>query len=105
MAGSVRDPIRMASLNYAFHKALLNAAKNRYLTMSFEAIHKTLAILGSTTLAITERAEESLVEHQGLIECLKLRDKEGARKVMGKHLSNAKRVRLRQINQRLINES
>ena len=105
MAGSVRDPVRMASLNYAFHKALLNAAKNRYLTMSFEAIHKTLAVLGSTTLANTERAEESLIEHQDLIQCLKLRDKEGARKVMGTHLSNAKRIRLRQINQRLINES
>ena len=105
MAGSVGDPSRMASLNYAFHKALLNAAKNRYLTMSFEAIHKTLAILGATTLANTERAEESLIEHQDLIECLKLRDKEGARTIMGRHLSNAKRIRLRQINQRLINES
>jgi DNA-binding GntR family transcriptional regulator len=105
MVGSVRDPNRMASLNYAFHKALLNAAKNRYLTMSFEAIHKTLAILGATTLANTERAEESLIEHQNLIERLKLRDKEGARTIMGRHLSNAKRIRLRQINQRLINES
>ena len=42
MAGSVRD---RAVWQTAFHKALLNAAKNRYLTMSFEAIHKTLAIL------------------------------------------------------------
>jgi DNA-binding FadR family transcriptional regulator len=71
MAGSVRDPSRMASLNYAFHKALLNAVKNRYLTMSFEVIQKTLAILGPTTLANTERAEESLIEHQELIQCLK----------------------------------
>lgn len=105
MAGSVRDPSRMASLNYAFHKALLNAAKNRYLTISFEAIHKTLAILGATTLANTERAEESLIEHQDVIDCLKQRDKEGARGIMGRHLSNAKRIRLRQINQRLVNES
>ena len=105
MAGSVGEPSRMASLNYAFHKALLNATKNRYLTMSFEAIHKTLAILGATTLANTERAEESLIEHQDLIESLKLRDREGARLIMGRHLSNAKRIRLRQINQRLINES
>lgn len=105
MAGSVRDPSRMASLNYAFHKALLNAVKNRYLTMSFEVIQKTLAILGPTTLANTERAEESLTEHQELIQCLKQRDSEGARKVMGRHLSNAKRIRLRQINQRLVDES
>jgi len=105
MAGSVRDPSRMASLNYAFHKALLNAAKNRYLTMSFEVGQKTLAILGPTTLANTERAEESLTEHQELIQCLKQRDSEGARKVMGRHLSNAKRIRLRQINQRLVDES
>lgn len=105
MAGSVRDPSRMASLNYAFHKALLNAVKNRYLTMSFEVIQKTLAILGPTTLANTERAEESLTEHQALIRCLKQRDSAGARKVMGRHLSNAKRIRLRQINQRLVDES
>jgi len=105
MAGSVRDPSRMASLNYAFHKALLNAVKNRYLTMSFEVIQKTLAILGPTTLANTERAEESLIEHQELIQCLKNHDSEGARKVMGRHLSNAKRIRLRQINQRLVDES
>jgi len=105
MAGSVRDPSRMASLNYAFHKALLNAVKNRYLTMSFEVIQKTLAILGPTTLANTERAEESLTEHQELIQCLKQGDSAGARKVMGRHLSNAKRIRLRQINQRLVDES
>ena len=105
MASSVRDPSRMASLNYAFHKALLNAVKNRYLTMSFEVIQKTLAILGPTTLANTERAEESLIEHQELIQCLKHHDSEGARKVMGRHLSNAKRIRLRQINQRLVDES
>lgn len=105
MAGSVRDPSRMASLNYAFHKALLNAVKNRYLTMSFEVIQKTLAILGPTTLANTERAEESLTEHQKLIQCLKQHDSAGARKVMGRHLSNAKRIRLRQINQRLVDES
>ncbi len=105
MAGSVRDPSRMASLNYAFHKALLNAVKNRYLIMSFEVIQKTLAILGPTTLANTERAEESLIEHQELIQCLKHHDSEGARKVMGRHLSNAKRIRLRQINQRLVDES
>jgi DNA-binding GntR family transcriptional regulator len=105
MVGSIKDPSRMASLNYAFHKALLNAVKNRYLTMSFEAIHKTIAILGPTTLMNTERAEESLIEHQDLIQCLKRRDREGARKIMGRHLSNAKRIRLRQINQRLINES
>ena len=105
MAGSVRDPSRMASLNYAFHKALLNAVKNRYLTMSFEVIQKTLAILGPTTLANTERAEESLTEHQALIQCLKQGDSAGARKVMGRHLSNAKRIRLRQINQRLVDES
>jgi DNA-binding GntR family transcriptional regulator len=104
MAGSVRDPSRMASLNYAFHKALLNAVKNRYLTMSFEVIQKTLAILGPTTLANTERAEESLTEHQALIQCLKQGDSAGARKVMGRHLSNAKRIRLRQINQRLVDE-
>ena len=105
MAGSVRDPSRMASLNYAFHKALLNAVKNRYLTMSFEVIQKTLAILGPTTLANTERAEESLTEHQELIQSLKQHDSAGARNVMGRHLSNAKRIRLRQINQRLVDES
>jgi len=105
MAGSVRDPSRMASLNCAFHKALLNAVKNRYLTMSFEVIQKTLAILGPTTLANTERAEESLTEHRALIQCLKQGDSAGARKVMGRHLSNAKRIRLRQINQRLVDES
>ena len=105
MAGSVRDPSRIATLNYAFHKALLNAVKNRYLTMSFEVIQKTLAILGPTTLANTDRAEESLIEHQELIQCLKHHDSEGARKVMGRHLSNAKRIRLRQINQRLVDES
>ena len=105
MAASVNDPNLMANLNYAFHKALLNAGKNRYLTMSFEAIQRTLVILGPTTLTNTERAEESLREHRELIDCLKLRDGEGARRVMGKHLSNAKRIRLRQINQRLVDES
>ena len=59
MSGAVNDPARLAILNCAFHKALLNAAKNRYLTMSFESIQNTLHPR-PTTLTNSERAEESL---------------------------------------------
>ena len=105
MSKAVSDPARLAILNYAFHKALLNAAKNRYLTMSFESIQNTLRILGPTTLTNSERAEESLNEHDQLIDLLRTRDASGARNLMRQHLSNAKRVRLRQINQRLIDDA
>ena len=42
MAGSVRDPSRMAGLNYAFHKALLNAVKNTSLLDNYTRIKTPL---------------------------------------------------------------
>ena len=56
-AGDVRSAYE---LNRQFHMTLLDAAKNRFLIKSVNALQKTLLILGTSTLAEADRANQAV---------------------------------------------
>ena len=91
------DPIRLYELNRQFHLALLDAAKNRFLTQAINGLQKTLLILGPTTLADSQRAEEAVAEHDAVLAALRSRDGDAAASAMQNHIQAAHRVRLRQL--------
>lgn len=101
MAGAVGDAARMFELNRQFHLALLDAAKNRFLVKSVNALQKTMLILGPSTLSETERAEETIDEHGALLDALKAHDAEAADAAMRFHIERSHRVRLRQLRARV----
>ena len=78
------------TLNRQFHAALLDAAKNRFLTRSIHTLQKTLMILGPTTLA-----EKAVEEHFGILDAIKARDAALAEAAMRAHIEAAQRVRVR----------
>jgi DNA-binding GntR family transcriptional regulator len=84
-------------LNRQFHAVLLNAARNRYLIQSVEALQKTLLILGPSTMEEGSRAQEALAEHGQVIDALKRRDGAAAEAAMRNHIEAAHRTRLRQL--------
>lgn len=86
-------------LNRAFHAALLDAARNRFLVKSVAAIHTTLLILGPSTMEVGDRAAEAISEHGAVLDALRRRDQDGAEEAMRAHIHAAHRARLRQIRQ------
>ena len=87
-------------LNRQFHRALIEAARNRFLTRSMAAIQKTLLILGPTTLTDPARATEVVQEHAGILTALANRDGARAEAAMRSHIEAALRIRLRDLRQR-----
>ncbi|WP_102107964.1 GntR family transcriptional regulator [Oceaniglobus roseus] len=93
--------LRLAyDLNRQFHLTLLDAAKNRYLIRSVNALQKTLLILGPSTLAEADRAKQAVEEHAALLDALKARDGTRAEALMRAHIEAAHRVRLKALRGR-----
>ena len=87
-------------LNRQFHMTLLDAAKNRYLIKSVNALQKTLLIIGTSTLAEADRAQQAVKEHADLLVALKARDGVRAEELMRAHIEAAHRVRLKALRAR-----
>ncbi|MDO5614083.1 MAG: GntR family transcriptional regulator [Paracoccus sp. (in: a-proteobacteria)] len=82
-------------LNRQFHRAVLGAARNRFLVKAVSALQKTMLILGPTTLAEPARPETAASEHAAVIDALDLRDGAAAEQAMRAHLESALNARLR----------
>lgn len=97
MAAAKDDPAESFVLNQQFHRTLIDAARNRFLLRSVNAVHTTLLILGPSTLRWPERVEEAVTEHQAIVDALRARDGEAAEAGMRKHMEAAQRTRLRML--------
>lgn len=95
------DGSRLAELNRRFHLTLIDAARNRYLVRAVQAIHKTMLILGPTTLEEEGRAKAAVEEHERILAALAARDGTAAEAEMRAHMDAAHSNRLRQIRVRL----
>ena len=94
---AARDVAGLYEANRQFHAVLLNAARNRYLVKSVEAVQKTLLILGASTLEEGDRADEAVAEHDRIVAAIGARDGEAAEARMREHIEAALRARLRQL--------
>ncbi|MGI3170300.1 GntR family transcriptional regulator [Pseudooceanicola sp. C21-150M6] len=86
-----------AALNRQFHRQMLEAARNRFLSRSAETLELTMSILGPSTLEDEARAEAAQAEHALVLEALVARDGAAAEMAMRAHLEGAQGQRLRQI--------
>lgn len=90
------NPQKMAPLNQRFHFALLQMAKNRFLTRAVGTMQRTMLVLGPSTLSDPKRAATAIKEHRALIQAIEKRDADKAESIMSQHLQNAQRSRIRQ---------
>ncbi|MFT4726569.1 MAG: DNA-binding GntR family transcriptional regulator [Granulosicoccus sp.] len=90
------SPQKMAPLNQRFHFALLQMAKNRFLTRAVGTMQRTMLVLGPSTLGDPKRAATAIKEHRALIQAIEKRDADKAESIMSQHLQNAQRSRIRQ---------
>jgi len=95
------DPMLARDLNRQFHRALIEAARNRFLVRAMGAIQKTLLILGPSTLSDPARAAEVGGEHAAILTALHARDGDSSETAMRAHIEAALRARLRDLRRRL----
>lgn len=82
-------------LNRQFHRALLDAAKNRFLSKSMFTLQKALMILGPTTLSDPTRYHSAVKEHRAILDALSQRDADAAGAAMRTHILAGQRARIR----------
>ena len=64
------DPEGLARANRRFHKQIHLASHNRYLVQQLELVHRSMALLASTSIRAEGRAPEALTEHQAIVEAV-----------------------------------
>lgn len=83
-----------AEHNRRFHRALHQAAHNRYLLRALSALSDALLLLGPTTLDLPGRAAEARAEHARIVEAIAARDGDAAEAAARAHIAAAHAARL-----------
>lgn len=91
----IDHPDRLSQANRRFHNQIHLASRNRYLINQLEMVHRSMALLTSSALAVDGRSEQTLDEHQAIVEAIERRDSEAANKALKTHLSYAFETRLK----------
>lgn len=88
-------PEDMMRINAAFHRAIHEAAHNRYLEQALGQMSDSLALLPGTTFAVRDRGREAYAEHLAILEALKRGDAEESEALARRHIELAGATRLR----------
>jgi len=90
------DPTALARANRRFHKQVHLASHNRYLVQQLDLVHRTMALMATTSLAAEGRGERAITEHQAIVDAITAHDGDAAYKALKSHISTAFEARLRQ---------
>jgi DNA-binding GntR family transcriptional regulator len=96
----VDDPPALARANRRFHKQIHLASHNRYLVQQLDLVHRTMALMTSTSLAARGRGAIAQSEHSGIVAAIEARDEDAAQNALRDHISVAFTTRLKQDAQR-----
>ena len=83
------DPSAVAAINQRFHMCIVNAARNRFLALSYRNLASSLILLGQTTLETPARVKSVYAQHQSIIEALAKGDASEAAEAMSVHMETS----------------
>lgn len=92
---SLESSDKLAHINREFHRAIYEAAHNRYLMRTLSELQETLALLPSTTFAVEDRPEAAIKEHSRIVRAIEKRDPDLAEREARLHIQKAQEARLR----------
>ena len=92
----VNDPVALSVANRRFHKQIHLASHNRYLVQQLDLVHRTMALMATTSLAAIGRGEIAQNEHKAIVAALEARDEDAADQALKDHISVAFTTRLKQ---------
>ncbi len=94
----VDDPEALSRSNRRFHKQIHLASHNRFLVRQLDLVHRSMALIATTSLAAAGRGPEALSEHAAIVEAIARRDADAAYGTLRDHISKAFITRLKQEN-------
>jgi DNA-binding GntR family transcriptional regulator len=92
----INDPQALSRANKRFHKQIHLASHNRYLVQQLDLVHRSMALLATTSLSFGGRGTQTLDEHSAIVEAIAASDGDAAYKALKEHISRAFETRLRQ---------
>ncbi|MBW0156511.1 GntR family transcriptional regulator [Sedimentimonas flavescens] len=91
----IGDPVALSRANKRFHKQIHLASHNRYLVQQLDLVHRTMALVATTSLAAEGRGATALAEHQAIVDAIRNGDEDGAATALRAHISKAFETRLK----------
>ncbi len=91
----VGDPEAMSRANRRFHKQIHLASHNRFLVQQLDLVHRSMALLASTSIAVAGRPTDTMDEHEKIVKAIEAGDGDGADEALRDHISKAFIIRLR----------
>ncbi|WP_278921289.1 MULTISPECIES: GntR family transcriptional regulator [Pseudophaeobacter] len=89
-------PSDLAKANRRFHEQIHLASHNRYLVQQLNLVHRSMALMATTSLAAEGRGEIAQAEHKRIVAAIQARDEEAAGQALKDHISVAFMTRLKQ---------
>jgi DNA-binding GntR family transcriptional regulator len=91
----VDDPEALARANKRFHRQIHLASHNRYLIQQLDLVHRSMALLATTSLAAEGRGAAALAEHDAIVRAIGEGDGQTAQEALKAHISRAFETRLK----------
>lgn len=91
----IDDPEALSRANRRFHKQIHLASHNRFLVQQLDLVHRSMALLASTSIRAEGRGADTLAEHEAIVTAIEQGDGEAAYLALRDHISAAFEVRLR----------
>ena len=89
------DPRGLSRANKRFHKQIHLASHNRFLVQQLDLVHRSMALMATTSFAVEGRDAVALDEHDQIVAAIAARDGDAAYAALKTHISSAFEVRLR----------
>lgn len=89
------DPEALSRANRRFHKQIHLASHNRFLVQQLGLVHRSMALLATTSLAAEGRGEAALAEHEAIVTAIAAGDETAAQAALRAHISRAFETRLK----------
>ena len=92
----IDDPAALARANRRFHTQIHLASHNRYLVQQLDLVHRSMALMATTSLAAEGRGQIALSEHEAIVAAIAAHDEDAAYAALKEHISVAFVTRLKQ---------
>lgn len=91
----IGNPTALARANRRFHKQIHLASHNRFLQQQLDMVHRSMALLATTSLAVDGRGAGALDEHAAIVRAIEAGDSDAADRALRNHISQAFITRLK----------
>lgn len=91
----IGQPEAMARANRRFHQQIHLASHNRFLVQQLNLVHRSMALMATTSLAAEGRGEAAIAEHDAIVTAIESGDARAARETLKAHISKAFVTRLK----------